>query len=117
MDRPEDATPRSDAPGPAIVRLEVVSRVGCVWCDRLKDRLATLRGEVTWFESACLDPAADGYAARRDELLARALGRQRTFPFVFDADSGTLIGGYEATMDYISIHRLGTLADMTEPDF
>lgn len=84
------------------LRLEIVSRVGCVWCERLKARLKRCEG-VEWFESACLDPASDDYAAQREALLARAGGRQATYPFVFDAASGALIGGHDATLELVAL--------------
>jgi len=99
----------------APLRLEVVSRVGCVWCERLKARLAALPADdVEWFESACLDPASPDYAAQRDALLARASSggaEQRTFPFVFDAASGRLIGGHDATVELIALRSVEESCD------
>jgi hypothetical protein len=103
------------APAPANpLRLEIVSRVGCVWCERLKARLQRLEGGmVEWFESACLDPAAEDYAAQRDALLARAGGRQATYPFVFDAATGALVGGHDATLELVTM----LARPCEEPDF
>jgi glutaredoxin len=103
-----------DAP---LLRLEVVSKVGCVWCDRLKAELANMT-DVEWFESACLDPATqDVYNAQREALLARCEQKQTTFPFVFDADSGALIGGHDATLDYIEMHRLSASITFDTTEF
>jgi len=89
-----------------IVRLEIVSKIGCTWCDRLKARLQEM-GDVEWFESARLDPMCEEqYAAQRATLLARTGHQHSTFPFVFDADSGALVGGHDATLEYIAMHRL-----------
>jgi len=91
---------------PPIVRLEIVSKVGCVWCERLKEKLKEMR-DVEWFESALLDPTCEEqYAAQRATLLTRTGHRHGTFPFVFDADSGALIGGNDSTLEYIAMHRL-----------
>jgi glutaredoxin len=93
-------------PCPPVVRLEIVSKVGCVWCERLKARLRDMP-DVEWFESAELDPACEErYAAQRATLLARSQNRHSTFPFVFDADSGELVGGHDAALEYIAMNRL-----------
>jgi hypothetical protein len=97
-----------DSPFPATallpLRFDVVSKVGCVWCDRLKDSLEEM-GElkVVVDSYTTLDPASTTYPEQREAVLARAGHRQVTFPFVFDAATGSLIGGYEATMRYIRL--------------
>lgn len=111
------SAPAATPPAGPLLRLEVVSKVGCVWCVRLKEWLGAA-GDVEWFESACLDPEhGELYASQRQTLLARGGGNHTTFPFVFDADSGGLVGGYEATREYVEMHRLGATIRRDDEDF
>jgi glutaredoxin len=100
---------------PPLVRLEVVSRVGCVWCDRLEGKLRAAGPEVQWTESARLDPTQHDYAAKRDALLARAGGSHKTFPFVFDADSGAFVGGHDAALEYIALRKACAFSEEEHP--
>jgi hypothetical protein len=106
----------------AAIQLEVVSRVGCKWCDRLKAWLrrhqagaANESVPVVWHESAVLDPQAAGYAEQRDALLERAAHAQSTFPFVFNTTTGRLVGGHDATLATIEAAKV--LAAMDEGGF
>lgn len=76
------------------MRLAIFSRVGCVYCDKLKLRLVEMHPDVG-FDETVLDPRREEeYAALRSSLLARvAPSTQRTFPFVFDVDTGAFLGG------------------------
>jgi hypothetical protein len=88
-------------------RLEIVSRVGCKWCERLKAWLGGQpAGLVEWHESAVLDPEAPGYAQSRDALLDRAGREQYTFPFVFDVTTGRLVGGHDATIALVEAAKV-----------
>lgn len=91
-----------------LLRLEIVSRVGCKWCERLKAWLGReeVAGLVEWRESAVLDPEAHGYAEARDALLDRAGREQSTFPFVFDEATGRLVGGHDATIALVEATRV-----------
>lgn len=99
------------APAPPL-RLEVVSRAGCLWCDRLKAFLSQQDGGlVEWTESAVLDPSAPGYGPLRDAVLDRARRAQSTFPFVFDAATGRLVGGHDATVALVEASRVLAAVD------
>ena len=85
-------------------RLHIVSKVGCIWCERLKEELAEAgEGVAVVEQEQVLDPKLDDYVARRDEVLERAGWKQNTFPFVFDASTGALIGGYTETMQAVRL--------------
>lgn len=105
--------------GAPALHLEVVSRVGCRWCDRLKAYLSAQDPRlVQWSQSAVLDPAAQDYPAMRARLLDRAAGAesrsfaQSTFPFVFDARTGKLVGGHDATVALVEATK--TVAHLDE---
>jgi glutaredoxin len=76
------------------MRLEIFSKVGCVYCEKLKRHLAEKHPDVG-FDEVVLDPRREEeYAVSRDALLARvAPSAHRTFPFVFDTDTGAFLGG------------------------
>jgi len=76
------------------MHLEIFSRPGCVYCERLKEHLRSRHPDVGYDETV-LDPSsAEEYAVRRDQLLARvAPSPHRTFPFVFDRETGLFLGG------------------------
>jgi glutaredoxin len=76
------------------MRLEIISRVGCRYCEKLKVYLVTEHPDVA-FDETVLDPThEEEYARKRDELLQRvAPSSHRTFPFVFDTETGAFLGG------------------------
>jgi glutaredoxin len=83
------------------VRFEIVSKEGCKYCDKLRDFFDE-RGIA--YEETKLRPSDDSYGEQRDEVVARAGGDHRTFPFVFAKNS--FVGGYDDTVAFVEKENL-----------
>jgi glutaredoxin len=89
------------------MRLEIFSRVDCPHCVRLKRHLVEEHPDVG-FDETVLDPQrAEEYGRMRDALLARvAPSAHRTFPFVFDVETGAFLGGCDDVCGLLDATRM-----------
>lgn len=79
----------------ALPAAEIYSKVGCVWCERLK---TYFQEHNVQYSNRILDPSSSTYREDCDALIARTGRDHRTFPFVFV--DGVFIGGFTETVKW-----------------
>lgn len=88
------------------MEIEIFSKDGCKWCDRLKEHL---HSQSITFAEVKMDPSLESYSDERDALIARAGGEHRTFPFVFV--NGDFVGGHDAMMAFLEKRSASVVFD------
>lgn len=73
----------------------IVSRVGCMWCTRVKD---FLNARNVRFEEIMLHPSSASYESQREYWFRRSM--HHSFPIVFV--NGDCIGGHDATIRFFN---------------